>query len=461
MFPGLRSKRSAPRVVAEAAEPKHDSPTVTEVVKNDDDAAFIDLKVRLHQRLITDEIDLSAIERMPRPQFESEIGDIIRDMLKREATVLTDEQKKRLVAEVLDELLGLGPLEPLLKDHTVNDIIVTTFNQVCVERFGKIEMTPVRFSNDGHLVRIINKMVVAVGRRIDESMPIVDARLQDGSRVNAVIPPIAVDGPLLSIRKFAKIPFDLPRLVSVGTITPEMEVVLQAMVRGKLNILISGGTGSGKTTMLNAMSAAIDHDETIVTIEDAAELQLQQPIVRRMETRPPNTEGKGAVDQRQLVITALRMRPNRIIVGEVRSGEAFDMLQAMNTGHEGSMSTIHANSTRDALARLEQMIGMAGFDMAPRAMRAQIASAIHVVLQLARGSDGKRRLTSIQEVTGMEGDVITMNEIFRFQRTSTDPEGRIHGYYASTGIRPRFAEDLATQNLTFPANIFAPNRQLQ
>ena len=451
--------RTRKRSPAEIIEPTLPPPPT--IVAERDDADFIDLKVRLHQRLITDEIDLSMIERMPRDQFEHEIGDIIRVMLKRESTVLGDEDKTRLVEEVLHELLGLGPLEPLLKDHSVNDIIVTTFKQVCVERGGKIEMTPVRFRDDAHLIRIINKMVVAVGRRIDESSPIVDARLSDGSRVNAVIPPVAVDGPLLSIRKFAKIPYDLARLVAVGTITPEIQVVLEAMVRGKLNILISGGTGSGKTTMLNAMSAVIDNRETIVTIEDAAELQLQQPIVRRMETRPPNAEGRGHVDQRQLVVTALRMRPNRIIVGEVRGGEAFDMLQAMNTGHEGSMSTIHANTPRDALARLEQMIGMAEIDMAPRAVRAQIASAVHVVFQLTRGADGRRRLISIQEVTGMEGDVITMNEIFRFRRISTDQEGRIHGFYESTGIRPRFAEELATQNLVLPAHIFAPNRQLE
>ena len=426
-----------------------------------EDSGFIDLKVRVHQRLITDEIDLSMIERMPRPQFEREIGDIVHDMLRRDGASLTQEQKRRLVAEVLDELLGLGPLEPLLKDHTISDILVTTFNQVCVERSGKIEMTTVRFKDDAHLVRIINKMVVAVGRRIDEGSPIVDARLPDGSRINAVIPPVAVDGPLLSIRKFAKIPFDLGRLVEVGTITPEVQLVLEGLVRAKLNILISGGTGSGKTTMLNAMSAMIDARETIVTIEDAAELQLQQPIVRRMETRPSNAEARGEITQRQLVVTALRMRPNRIILGEVRSGEAFDMLQAMNTGHEGSMSTIHANSPRDALSRLEQMIGMAGIPMAPRATRTQIASAIHIVVQLSRGSDGKRRLVSLQEVIGMEGDIITMNEIFRFRRGFIDPDGGIHGNYESTGVRPRFAEELATQNLILPTEIFAPNRRLE
>jgi pilus assembly protein CpaF len=446
-----------------SAEPQSKEPVLTVVspAAPEPHDGFIDLRVRLHQRLITDEIDLSMIERMPRPQFEHEVGDIIRDMLKRETVTLTDEQRKRLVAEVLDELLGLGPLEPLLKDHTINDIIVTTSQQVCVERAGKIEMTPVRFKDDAHLVRIINKIVAAVGRRIDEGSPIVDARLHDGSRVNAVIPPVAVDGPLLSIRKFAKLPYDMARLVAVGTITPEMRTVLEAMVRGKLNILISGGTGSGKTTTLNALSACIDNSETIVTVEDAAELQLQQPIVRRLETRPANAEGKGAISQRELVVTALRMRPNRIILGEVRSGEAFDMLQAMNTGHEGSMSTIHANSPRDALSRLEQMIGMAGMDMAPRSIRNQIASAIHVVIQIARGSDGKRRMVAIQEITGMEGDVITANEIFHFRRTSTDPEGKIHGYYESTGIRPRFAEELATQNLALPTHIFGQNRRLE
>ena len=452
-------RSSKPQLVANGTEPPLDPERAIEADR--DDAAFVDLKVRLHQQLIVDEIDLSVIERMPLSQFKREIGDIIRDMLKRETTALDDEQKTRLVTEVLDELLGLGPLEPLLKDHSISDIIVNTFNKVYVERGGKIEGSPIRFKDDGHLLRIINKMVVSVGRRVDESSPIVDARLADGSRICAVIPPIAVDGPLLSIRKFATIPFDLPRLMAVGTITPEILTVLQALVRGRVNILISGGTGSGKTTMLNALSSVIDPREALVTIEDAAELQLQQPNVRRMETRPANAEGKGEVDQRRLVVTALRMRPDRIIVGEVRSGEAFDMLQAMNTGHEGSMSTIHANTPRDALSRLEQMVGMAGIEISLRAIRSQIASAIHVVMQLARGSDGRRRLISIQEVTGMEGEVVSMNEIFHFRRTSTDQDGRIHGYQESTGIRPRFAENLATQNLDLPANIFTPNRRLE
>jgi pilus assembly protein CpaF len=422
------------------------------------DDNVLSLKVRLHQRLI-DELNLPVIEKMPREQFESEIGDIIRDMLSKETSLLNERERKQFVADILDELLGLGPLEPLLKDASIADIIVNTHKQVCIERRGKIEITPVRFKDEAHLLRIVNKIVAAVGRRIDESQPIVDARLLDGSRVNVVIAPAAVDGSLLSIRKFAKTPFDFSRLVGVGTITPEMQDALNAMVRGKLNVLISGGTGSGKTTMLNAMSSSIGHSETVITIEDAAELQMQQPMVRRLETRPPNTEGKGEITQRALVKAALRMRPDRIILGEVRGEEALDMLQAMNTGHEGSMSTVHANSPRDALARIEQMVGMAGFEISPRSVRTQIASAIHVVIQLSRGSDGKRRLVSLQEVAGMDGDVITTNEIMRFRRVSTDEQGGIHGHYEATGIRPKFADELSTQGFHFTEQFFAPNRR--
>jgi pilus assembly protein CpaF len=418
---------------------------------------FLSLKVRLHQKLI-DELNLSAIEKMPRAEFENEIGDIIRDMLSKETTLLNERERKQMVTEILDELLGLGPLEPLLKDNSVSDIIVNTHSQVCVERGGQIDLTPIRFKDEAHLIRIINKMVAAVGRRIDESSPIVDARLADGSRVNAIIPPASVDGALLAIRKFAKIPFDLPRLLSAGSISGDMLVVLEMMVKARLNVLISGGTGSGKTTMLNAMSSSIGDRETVVTIEDAAELQLQQAMVRRLETRPPNAEGKGEITQRDLVKAALRMRPDRIIIGEVRGGEALDMLQAMNTGHEGSMSTIHANTARDALARLEQMISMAGFEMAPHSIRTQIASAIHVVIQLARGSDGKRRLISLQEVDGMDGEVITTNEIFRFKRTSTDVDGTVNGHYEACGIRPRFANDLASLGLSLPEDIFNPRQ---
>lgn len=423
------------------------------------DPDFIALKVRLHQRLL-DEINLPLIERLPRQQFVTEVGEIIRELLKQETAPLNERERRQIVADVLDELLGLGPLEPLLKDNTVNDILVNTFQRVYVERSGRLELTPVQFKDNEHLMRIINKIVSAVGRRVDEGQPLVDARLADGSRVNAAIPPVAVDGPLLSIRKFSKIPMDLEKISEVGTITPEISQLLVAMVSGHLSILVSGGTGSGKTTLLNAMSASIDHRERIVTIEDAAELQLQQPHVARMETRPPNAEGRGEITQRDLVKNALRMRPDRIIVGEVRAAEAFDMLQAMNTGHEGSLSTIHANTPRDALSRLEQMIGMAGMGMSPHTIRSQIASAIHVVVQLARGSDGKRRVISLQEVTGMEGEVISMNEIFRFERVSTDSEGKISGRFLATGIRPRFVEDLQSRGLQVPAELFARNRNL-
>jgi pilus assembly protein CpaF len=463
MFASLLGRKSTAADLVRDQDPVAPELTTLEEVVAQPDAQqnLVALKVRVHQQLI-DELNLSLVERMKREEIEPQITPIIREMLKAETSVkFTDAERKLFIGEVLDELLNFGPLTTLLNDSTVNDIIVNGFDQVCVERSGKIDKTSIHFKDNAHLMRIINKMVSAVGRRIDESAPIVDARLADGSRVNAVIPPVAVDGPLLSIRKFSKVPFDLPRLIGTGSMTKEMMLVFDAMVRGKLNILISGGTGSGKTTLLNAMSGSISHRETIVTIEDAAELQLQQPMVRRMETRPSNMEGKGEVTQRDLVKAALRMRPDRIILGEVRGGEAFDMLQAMNTGHEGSMSTIHANSPRDALSRLEQMIGMAGFDMAPRTIRQQIASAIHVVIQLTRGGDGKRRIVSMQEVTGMEGDVISTNEIFRFHRSSTDDEGKINGFYEATGVRPKFAESLATLNVTFAADMFGRNRPLE
>jgi pilus assembly protein CpaF len=421
------------------------------------DQHLVELKVRLHQRLL-DEIQLSAIEKMPREQFEGEVGQIVSELLVGEQTPLNASERRQIVSDILDEILGYGPLEPLLKDDSIADILVNTHQQIYVERRGQLELTPVRFKDEAHLLRVINKMVTAVGRHIDESHPTVDARLADGSRINAVIAPIAVDGPLLSIRKFAKRPMDLDRLIGYGALTPKIKTLLEAMVRGRLNILVSGGTGSGKTSMLNAMSRAISPLERIVTIEDAAELQLQQPHLARMETRPPNIEGKGEISQRDLIKNALRMRPDRIILGECRAGEAFDMLQAMNTGHDGSMSTIHANSPRDGITRLEQMIGMAGLEMSPRTIKMQIASAVHVVIQLSRLSDGSRKLMSVTEVAGMEGEVITMNEVFKFVRTETDAEGKVHGYFQASGIRPRFVQVLEPQGIYLEPEIFDPSR---
>jgi len=420
---------------------------------------FVAIKVQLHQKLLG-LMNLSVLDKMAEDQARREMRDMVADLLVDEAIALNADERVVLTEEILDEVLGLGPIEPLLKDPTVSDILVNTHAKVYVERAGLIEPTVVRFKDDRHLMRIIDKIVSQVGRRVDESSPMVDARLGDGSRVNAVIPPIAVDGPLLSIRKFSKQPYTLDRLIDIGTLTRPMADILKAIVGGRLNSVVSGGTGSGKTTMLNAMSAFIDHRERIITIEDAAELQLQQPHVARMETRPSNIEGQGEVAQRELVKNALRMRPDRIVVGEVRGGEAFDMLQAMNTGHDGSMTTIHANTPRDALFRLEQMIGMASLDLPTKTMRSQIASAIQVVVQLDRMGDGNRRLTSLQEITGMEGDVITMQEIFRFDRVSTDADGKIHGTYRASGIRPKFMTHLNRLGFDISPELFEPDAAL-
>ena len=415
-----------------------------------------DLKVELHKKLL-DAINLSALESMSRAQVQAEIGDIVHEQLAQQKHALNQKERMQLVEDILDELLGLGPLEPLLKDDSITDILVNGYNLVFVERGGKLEETPVRFKDERHLLRIIQKIVAAVGRRIDESSPYVDARLADGSRVNAVVPPLAVDGSLLSIRKFSRVPISMPRLTELGSVPAALAEVMRALVAARRNILISGGTGSGKTTLLNAMSAFIDHSERIVTIEDSAELQLQQRHVARLETRPPNIEGRGEVTQRDLVKNALRMRPDRIIVGEVRAGEAFDMLQAMNTGHDGSMTTVHANTPRDALSRIEQMIGMSGIDMPMRSARAQIASAINVIIQVARLADGRRRVTSISEITGMEGDVITMQEIFRFKLSGRDEKGQVLGHFESTGIRPKFMSELADRGIALSNDLFRPD----
>jgi pilus assembly protein CpaF len=418
-----------------------------------------ELKVELHQRLL-DLINLQALDQMSREQIQEEVGDIVAEELAKQNHALNHSERKQLVADVLDELLGLGPLEPLLKDPTITDILVNGHARVFVERYGVLEPSPVRFKDEKHLFRIIQKIVSAVGRRIDESSPMVDARLGDGSRVNAIVAPLALDGATLSIRKFARTPIGMDRLVEIGSIPLQMAEVLQAVVASRRDVLISGGTGSGKTTLLNAMSAYIDGRERIVTIEDSAELQLQQEHVVRLETRPPNIEGKGEVAQRDLVKNALRMRPDRIIVGEVRAGEAFDMLQAMNTGHEGSMTTVHANSPRDALSRVEQMIGMSGIDISPRSARAQIASALHVVVQVARLSDGRRKVVSVSELTGMEGDVITMQEIFRFKQSGVDPEGMVKGKFEATGIRPRFLDQVMAHGINLSADLFRPDMRI-
>ncbi len=422
--------------------------------------AILNLKVSIHRALL-DKINLAALDQLPRAQIEAEIKEIVGELLEQKRELLNAKERENLVSDVLDELLGLGPLEPLLKDESITDILVNGFNTVFIERNGLLEKVPTRFQDEKHLLRIIQKIVSAVGRRIDESSPFVDARLSDGSRVNAIIAPLAVDGSLLSIRKFARRRIGIERLMELGSVPEPMAEVLKALVRARRNVLISGGTGSGKTTLLNAMSSFIDDRERIVTIEDSAELQLQQEHVARLETRPPNIEGRGEVSQRELVKNALRMRPDRIIVGEVRAGEAFDMLQAMNTGHDGSMTTVHANTPRDALARVEQMIGMSGIDISPRAARSQIASAIHVVVQVARLVDGHRRVVSLSEIVGMEGETITMQEIFRYRVTGRADDGRVIGHFEATGIRPKLLSDAVAYGVNLSAKLFRPEFHLK
>jgi len=417
---------------------------------------MLDLKMAIHQQLL-ERVNLAMLDKLSRETIAGEVAQIVNEILAEEGEALNKAERAALSNDIVDELLGLGPLEPLLKDETITDILVNGYKTVFVERHGLLERVPTRFQDERHLLRIIQRIVSAVGRRIDEASPFVDARLPDGSRVNAIIAPLAIDGSLLSIRKFSKKPISMERMIELGSIPAMVADVLRAVVKARFNIIISGGTGSGKTTMLNALSSYIDERERIVTIEDSAELQLQQEHVARLETRPPNIEGKGEVTQRDLVKNALRMRPDRIILGECRAGEAFDMLQAMNTGHDGSMTTIHANSPRDALSRIEQMIGMSGIEIAPRSARAQIASAIHVVMQIARLSDGKRKMISLSEITGMEGDTITMQEIFRFRMTGRDDQGHVLGQFEATGIRPKFAAHLAEHGIALDAELFRPN----
>ncbi len=420
---------------------------------------FLDAKVRLHRRLI-EEVNLSALEKLPEDEMRSHIQQLVTQYIVVERLALNTNELNAFVSEILDEMTGLGPLEPLLKDPSISDILINGHEATFVERGGLLEPVACRFKDEAHLLRIINKIVSAVGRRVDESHPLCDARLLDGSRVNVAVRPIGVDGPLVSIRKFSKKPFNLNKLVEIGAIKPQMAELLAAAVKARVTTIISGGTGSGKTTMLNALSAFISEKERLITIEDAAELQLQQPHVARMETRPPNIEGKGEIRQRELVKNALRMRPERIILGECRGEEAFDMLQAMNTGHEGSMATIHANNPREAISRLEQLVGMAGLPMTIASIRGQIAAAVRMIVQLQRMSDGKRRVTAITEITGMEGDIVQMQDIYKYVRTATSEDGTVEGHFQATGVRPRFLGDLQAKGIKIPASYFDPSKPL-
>ena len=423
--------------------------------------AYKILKGRMHLKLL-DKFDLTVLESLPPAMLRQEIASMVERLLQDEQAAINDTERRSLIRDIQHEMLGFGPIELLMADPTVSDILVNSYQQIYVERKGKLELTNVTFTDEKHLLRIIDKIVSLVGRRIDESSPMVDARLPDGSRVNAVIPPVALDGPMMSIRRFAHIPLQMSNLVSdLKSLTPDMALMLEGLCKSKVNMIISGGTGAGKTTLLNILSGFIPESERIVTIEDAAELQMQQPHVVRMETRPINIEGKGEITQRALVRNALRMRPDRIVIGEVRGAEAVDMLQAMNTGHEGSLTTIHANTPRDALSRLENMIGMANLNLPHKAARQQIASAITVVIQGLRLIDGKRKITSIQEITGMEGDVITMQEIFAFRQTGVSAEGEVQGYFQATGVRPKFADRLRTFGVVLPDAMFDPAKHYQ
>ncbi len=422
--------------------------------------AYYELKERIHRRLI-DKLDLAVLDSIPAEVLRVQVREVVENLLQTEESLAWDINRDRLSEEILNETFGLGPLEPLLHDPTVSDILVNTFNQVYVERFGKLESTNTQFRDDAHLMHIIERIVSKIGRRVDESSPMVDARLPDGSRVNAIIPPLAVDGPILSIRKFGLQRLSMDDLLRLQSLTPSMAEMLAAAVKARLNILISGGTGSGKTTLLNILSGFIPSSERIITVEDAAELQLQQRHVVRLETRAANIEGRGAVVQRDLVRNSLRMRPDRIIVGEVRGAEALDMLQAMNTGHDGSLTTLHANSPRDALRRLETMVLMAGANLADRAMREQISSAIHIIIQISRMSDGSRKVQKIAEIVGMEGDTVSLQDIYVFEKLGIREDGKVIGTFHTTGIRPKFAERIETSGIKLPDAMFEPNFEFE
>jgi pilus assembly protein CpaF len=415
------------------------------------------LKERLHRQVI-DSLDLTIIAKLDGGQLKGELSKLVTEILETESVPLSMKEREELISDIQHEVMGLGPLEPLVQDQTVNDILVNRCDQIYVERAGKLQLTDIKFRDEGHLRKIIEKIVSAVGRRIDESSPMVDARLLDGSRVNAIIPPLALDGSSISIRKFSKDKLQISDLIEKRSVTPEIAELLRGIVEARLNILISGGTGTGKTTILNILSSFIPSDERIITIEDSAELQLRQEHVVRLETRPPNVEGRGEVTQRELVKNCLRMRPDRIVMGEVRSGECLDMLQAMNTGHDGSLTTIHANTPRDCLTRVETLVAMAGLNLATKALRHYISSAIDVVLQMTRLSDGSRKMTSLSEIVGMEGETITLQEIFLFKQTGLDEQRKVHGTFKASGIRPKFVERFKALGIACDADIFDPEK---
>ena len=423
--------------------------------------AYKVLKGRLHLKLL-EKFDLASLDTLAPEALRQEIATMVGRLLQEDQAAVNEAERRTLIRDIQHEMLGFGPLELLMVDPTVSDILVNRFDQIYVERLGRLELTPISFTDEKHLLRIIDKIVSFVGRRIDESSPMVDARLPDGSRVNAVIPPVALDGPMMSIRRFAHKPLKMNNLVQdLKSLTPAMALMLEGLSKAKVNTIISGGTGAGKTTLLNILSGYIPESERVVTIEDAAELQMQQPHVVRMETRPANIEGRGEITQRVAHQRALRMRPDRIVIGEVRGAEAVDMLQAMNTGHEGSLTTIHANTPRDALSRLENMIGMANLNLPHKAARQQIASAITVVIQALRMTDGKRKITSIQEITGMEGEIISMQEIFAYRQTGVGADGQVEGYFHATGVRPKFTERLRAFGVLLPDALFDPTKQYQ
>ncbi len=449
VHPAVAHSAGAPAPAAEAA-------TAAAPRSETTSASYYNFKKQLHHLLLT-RMDLSSIESLSQEQLQAQLSTVLWTLIQEEALPLNASEKQRLVADLQNEIMGLGPLEPLMADSAISEIMVNGHEHIFVERGGRIVKTDTRFNDDAHLMKIIDKIVSRVGRRIDESTPMADARLPDGSRVNAIIPPLALDGPVLTIRRFAVVPLQMSDLLKKNALTPAMAELLSALVKVKCNIVISGGTGSGKTTLLNILSGYIPPNERIITIEDTAELQLQQSHVIRLETRPPNLEGKGEISMRALVKNSLRMRPDRIVLGEVRGGEVIDMLQAMNTGHDGSLTTIHANTPRDALGRLENLVGMGGINLPIKALRQLISASIHIVVQATRMTDGSRKITSIQEISGMEGDVITTQEIFSYERTGTGPDGSVIGRFKASGVRPKMAQKIETYGIRLPDGMFDPD----